>query len=252
MRIRVLIIFSSSATAPPRDFPAQGSMPVSRELGRLPPTLGAGHPATWAAPHLGLQVPQADNGFLVLAGGFVVAAQFEEPVPFSVEDGHRLHLLLVVQAPRLPLVLARGLHLAQQRRWVRRGPRDLRSRSWGPASSAFSTSMLACGHRSPSTPRRIPWCGSERSPGQEEEYPGLRQNSHHRWWGYPPGSAHHTPSRCRDPRATPMLPALTPAPRTPSHWLSCLAAVQDLRAWLTEDLDLRPQTLPLRYPGKLT
>lgn len=68
----------------------------------------------WAASHLGLQVPQADDGFLVLGGGLTVAAQLEEPVSFSMEDGHRMHLLIIAQVPGLPLILAGGLHLAQE------------------------------------------------------------------------------------------------------------------------------------------
>lgn len=31
-----------------------------------------------------------------------------------MEDGHRLHLLMVIQVPGLPLVLARGLDLLQE------------------------------------------------------------------------------------------------------------------------------------------
>ena len=115
----MLIIFSSfshctsqgfscrveKALLPPRPHPSPP---------RPWPAHPASHPHWQAASHLGLQVPQADDGFLVLAGGLLVAAQLEEPVSFSMEDGHRLHLLMVIQVPGLPLVLARGLDLLQE------------------------------------------------------------------------------------------------------------------------------------------
>lgn len=148
-------------------------------------------PAPRAAPHLGLQVPQADDGLLVLARGFVVAAQLEEPVPFSVEDGHGLHLLLVVQAPRLPLVLARGLDLARERgRVSERGPRAPAPRSWGPASSAFSTGTAPRPTSAPQVRSRQPLVNtrlpvfrrlSPYSSGQNETlYCHLLENWHHK------------------------------------------------------------------------
>lgn len=115
----MLIIFSSFSHCTSQGF----SCPVEEAL-RLPrphpspprprPERPTSHPPWQAASHLGLQVPQADDGFLVLAGGLLVAAQLEEPVSFSMEDGHRLHLLMVIQVPGLPLVLARGLDLLQE------------------------------------------------------------------------------------------------------------------------------------------
>lgn len=66
------------------------------------------------ASHLGLKVPQAHNGLLVLGGGLIIAAQLVEPVAFSMKKRYRLHPLFIIQVPRLPLVLIWGLHLAQE------------------------------------------------------------------------------------------------------------------------------------------
>lgn len=125
----MLIIFSSFSHCASQGFSCRwrkgccepglppAPLPLALAGAGLPPREGE---AWRAASHLGLQVPQADDGFLVLGGGVLVAAQLEEPVSFSVQDGHRLHLLRVAQAPGLPLVLARRLHLPRSRRSARR------------------------------------------------------------------------------------------------------------------------------------
>lgn len=60
---------------------------------------------------LGLDVLQADDGFLVLVRGLLVLALLEELVALAVQHRNRLQPLGVAQRPRLAAVLAGLLHL---------------------------------------------------------------------------------------------------------------------------------------------
>lgn len=104
----MLIIFSNFSHSTSQGFSCGAEAQPPADEGSSQPT------QTEIAPNLSLKVPQAHDGLLVLGGSLIIATQLVEPVAFPMQERHGLHLLLIIQIPRLPLVLTWGLHLAQE------------------------------------------------------------------------------------------------------------------------------------------
>lgn len=69
-----------------------------------------------ACRYLDLDVLDANEGFLVLESGLLVAALLVEHVALAVEQWHGLQPLFIAQRPGLALVLAWLLHLREPSR----------------------------------------------------------------------------------------------------------------------------------------